>query len=146
MKRTALILLSVIVLLLLSVYNYNNHPWISIETCIKNPTAFDGKIVEKFSEPMIGKLYKDGFILKQKQGRSIRVYADTSGLKTGEYLGLKARFHKEGYLEAVYIKVSKYRRYKIWLSVIPVFFVLFFLIRNLKFNWKKFLFEMKNNA
>jgi len=146
MRRVVLIILSLIVLLLLSLYNHNTHPWIDVDTCMKNPDAFDNKIVEKFREPMIEKLYKDGFILKQKQGCSIRVYADTSGLKTGEYVGLKARFHKEGYLEAVIIRMSKYRRYKIWLSVLPVLFIGFLFILNFRFNWKKFYFELKDNA
>ncbi|RKY82772.1 hypothetical protein DRQ07_00330 [candidate division KSB1 bacterium] len=146
MKRFLYILISIVVLTGLAIYNYNAHPWIDVAQCMNDPENYDGKIVEKFREPMIGKILNDGFILKQKHGQSIRVYADTSGLKTGEYLGLTARFHKEGYLEAVKIKVSKYRRYKIWLSVIPVFFVLFLLIFNLKFNWKKFYFELKNNA
>jgi hypothetical protein len=114
--------------------------------CQKNPKIYDGHTVTSFSEPRIGQIYSDGFQLIQKDSPPIRVLADTAGLETGEFVGLKAVFHDEGYLTAVSIHVAHYRRSKIWISVIPAVIVLFFMIRYFRLNIKKYQIELRSDA
>lgn len=125
------------IILLLICYYYNNHnPWLSLDTCLKDPIKYHGAKVTNFREPMIGKIHADGFILKQKNRKDIKVYADTTGLTPNKYIGLVATFYKEGYLKANILKVSANRRYKILLSIIPTLLVLFLFTRVFRWNGK----------
>lgn len=99
------------------------HPWISLSDCIKHPERYDRHVVLSFDEPVIGKIDSTGFELLYKGGPPIYVYADTSGLKSGEFVALSAVFHKEGYLVALRAAVAYRRREKMAVSVIPVIFV-----------------------
>ena len=145
-KRLVPILILFLILILLCIYTGRNHPWITIEECLQNPEKYNDKLITEYWEPQIGKIYADGFRLIQRHAPSIRVYCDTTGLKTGEFVGLKAYFKKEGYLRAEQAFVATNRRYKIWLSVIPVILVLFLFFYNYTFNPRKFQFELRTNA
>jgi len=141
-----IIIASLIPLIALSFYNVHYHPWVSLNDCYENPEKYDGQLVTHFREPMIAEIQDNGFILKQYQGPSIKVFANTKDLKIGEFVGLKAIFHKEGYLEAVTCRVAKNRRYKIWLSVIPVVLIAFLLMRFFRIDWKTVSIKVKDNA
>jgi hypothetical protein len=145
-KRFLSLSILFILLVCLSLYGKYHHPWINLQMCQKNPKIYDGHTVTSFSEPRIGQIYSDGFQLIQKDSPPIRVLADTAGLETGEFVGLKAVFHDEGYLTAVSIHVAHYRRSKIWISVIPAVIVLFFMIRYFRLNIKKYQIELRSDA
>ena len=145
-KRSLLLSLLFILLICLSFYGKYHHPWLNLQNCLDNPQEYDGHLITSYSEPMIGRIYSDGFQLIQKNLPSIEVISDTTGLIQGKYVGLKAVFHKEGYLTAVSIRVAYKRKYKIWISVIPVLLVGLFLMRNFHFNRKKFQIGLKNDA
>ena len=113
---------------------------------MQNPEKFDGEWVTHYHEPMIGEIYADGFQLLQLNRSPIRVTADTTGLIQEKFLGLRAIFHKEGYLEAVSLHVSRNRRYKIGLSVLPVLFIGLLLIRFYRIDWKQCQIELRKNA
>ncbi len=95
---------------------------------------------------MIGEFYGDGFLLLQKNRPSMRVVCDTTGLMKNHYIGLSAIYHKEGYLEADSIIVARRRRSKIWLSVIPVILIAGLLLRDFRFDRKRFQLELKDHA
>ena len=122
------------------------HPWIDTTQCDRNPATCDGLLVIHFSEPMIGEIYKDGFLLLQKNKQPIRVRSDTTGLIPGEFIGLSAIYHREGYLETVSLEIARNRRYKIWLSVIPLGIVIFALIRCFRINLNPFQIELRTHA
>jgi len=146
MKRLVYSIISTVVLLFLGLYNYYSHPWIDVAACMEHPDLYDGSIVQQFHEPRIGELFEDGFMLQQKHGPSIRLYTDTTGLVRGKSVGIKARFHKQGYLEGIDVKMAGTRQYKIWLSVIPVIVLAVLFIRNFRFNFKHFYIEKKPHA
>jgi len=145
-KRFALILLLLAFLIALSFYSTNIHPWIHLNQCLENPSKYDGQQVTIYREPRIGEIYPDGFQLLQERGPSIRVYADTAGLRPGEYIGLTATFHKEGYLHVVKLLISKKRRYKIWLSVLPVLLIGGMFVRYYRLRIKPFQIELRKHA
>lgn len=133
-------------LIALLYYGAHFHPWIETSDCLEHPDEYDGKLVTLYSEPMIGDIYSDGFQLLQKHMPPIRVYSDTTGLRTGEFIGLRATFHREGYLKAVSFRVARNRRYKIWLSVVPVVFIGIALLHFFRINWKPFQIELRTHA
>lgn len=117
----------VIVMIGLSLYGRFHNPWLGLEECLKDPQRYDGRIVNEFREPRIQSIVAGGFILAQRDGPSIRVVGSMTGLKIGEYVGLNAVFHKEGYLEAVAFRMARNRREKMALSLIPAVLVLVLL-------------------
>ena len=145
-KRPIWIVLLLGLILSLCFYNARTNPWISISQCLENPEAYHGKVVTRYREPIIGKIFPDGFLLLQKQGPSIRVIADTTSLKNGEFIGMHAIFHKEGYLEAVALHVAKRRREKMWVSVFPVILIGMMFVRYFRFNIKNMEIGFKEYA
>ena len=133
MRRWFYIAILTILTGILCYYSARCHPWTDLKSCLNDPEAFDLRVVEQFDEPVIGKLLPDGFMLHHRQGPPVRVYADTTGLVQGEYIGMKAVFHREGYLEALSLRVARNRRYKIGLSMIPVIIIGILFIR--VFRW-----------
>lgn len=130
----------------LSYYSSHFNPWLTLDECIQNPDQNDGCMVNSFREPMICQLFNDGFILRQSHGPSIRILCDTTNLTVGEYIGLKGIFHKEGYIEATAIQIAENRRYKIWLSTLPVLVIGFLFFKYFHFNLKIFQIELRENA
>ena len=145
-KRLLYIFLLLLGLFSLSYFSVHHHPWISVSDCLEDPGQYDGAVVTSYHEPTIGKIYSDGFDLLQKHHPSIRVYADTTGLIKGEYVGLKAIFYKEGYLKSVELVVASKRRKKIWISVLPVILIGFLLLKYFRLNLKSFQVELKKHA
>jgi hypothetical protein len=145
-RRPIYIFLLLSGLAFLSYFSIHIHPWISVADCLENPTKYDKVVVTSYYEPTIGKLHPDGFDLLQKRNPSIRVYSDTAGLSEGEYIGLKAVFHKEGYLKAIDLVVAKKRREKIWISILPTILIGMLLVKYFRFDPKRFQIELKKHA
>ena len=146
LRRFAAIIGLCLLLLALSYFSGHSHPWIALNECLEHPEAYDGQLVTKYEESLIGSIYSDGFQLIQKRGPSVRVYSDTTGLQTGKNIGLIAVFHKEGYLQAVSLRVSRNRNAKIWISAFPALLVGFLCIRHFRFNRNAFQIELKEYA
>ncbi|MBN2103737.1 hypothetical protein JW835_06830 [bacterium] len=142
-SRFFILFVLIILLTGLCYYGGTHTPWLKLSTCLEHPEKYDGQRVTYIREPKIEKVTPEGFILNHG-GDTLPVIADTTGLKANEYIGLVAIFHKEGYLEAVDMVISKNRRYKILLSVIPVLLTAFLFFRSFKINWKTMQFEMKH--
>lgn len=147
MKYRILIIVSALTTLTLFCFHFANHsPWLTLDDCLENPEKYDDKLVTSFREPMIAEIYADGFLLRQKAGQNIKVFSDTTGLVLNKYIGLAATFHKEGYLEAVHLKVSENRRYKIGLSILPTLLVIGLFFRFFRWNKSSYSWRPKPDA
>lgn len=135
-KRWTLFCALTIITAGLCVLGAYRHPWTSLEECLEDPVKYDGHQVDQFRESMIGPLYPDGFELLQKKAPSIRVFCDTTGLIRGEFIGMKATFHKEGYLDHAVFQVAYKRREKIAVSVIPAILVVGLFVYHFRWNRK----------
>jgi hypothetical protein len=144
--RAGLLLLLGLILSLLSAYGALRHPWTSYADCLGDPSSCDGRLVEEFREPRIGTIRADGFELLQRGEAPVFVVADTSGLISGEFVALKAVYHKEGTLTATVVKVASRRREKMIVSLFPAALILFLFFRNFRFSAKRFEFEMRSDA
>ena len=114
-----------------------HHPWLSLNECLEEPEKYDGRQVTQMQEPTIGPVFGDGFLLRQKRGPSIRVTCDTSGLVQGEFIGITAVFHKEGYLDRARFQVAYGRREKIAVSTVPALLIVGLFLWNFRFDRKK---------
>ncbi len=148
MKRLLQIGILLACLAFLSWFGHRHLPWLDLNTCMADPERYDGALVEDFREPLIAAVYQDGFLLQQKNGPSIRVQADTAGLglRKGAYVGLRARYHREGYLEALSLNVAEGRRRKIYLSLIPLLLLLPLLAWRFRWNVRGWYLEPRDNA
>lgn len=140
-SRARWILISgfLIVLVGLVWYGYEYNPTVSLQMCLNDPLLYDGREIDAGMETKVVEIIPDGFILQQG-GRTIRVMGDRQNASPGDYVGLQAVFHKEGYLELKSLYVAKGRRLKIVLSALPVLLVLFLLFKNFRFDWRRLLF------
>lgn len=144
-KTKFMIAITLMIILFIVCHYYTHHnPWVSVDTCLKNPEKYHGSTVNSFQEPAIREIHADGFILKQKNRNDIKVYADTTGLILNKYISLTATFHKDGYLTVQTIKVSENRRYKILLSIIPTLLVFFLFTRVFQWDWKNLVWRTRN--
>jgi hypothetical protein len=144
--RAALLLLLGLILGLLSAYGAHHHPWISYADCLADPAACDGRLVEEFRESMIGAIHADGFELLQRGERPVFVKADTADLKMGEFIALKAVYHREGPLTATKMKVAYGRREKMAVSLVPAALVIFLFFRQFRFNRNLWEFGTRSDA
>jgi len=109
------------------------------QECLLDPDRSDGRELIVKSGAMTGKIFNDTFEIVQND-KKIMVIGDTNGLKSNEYVSLRATFHKGGYLTVNEMHVHKYRRLKIAISIIPTMAVCWIFFRKYKFNFKKMMF------
>jgi hypothetical protein len=141
-----LLLTLCLILVLLSGYGAFHHPWLSYRECVSDPVRYDGRLVEEFHEPVIGAIRKDGFELLQRGEAPVFVWADTAGLASGEFVSLKAVFHKDGPMAATVAVVASRRKEKMILSLFPAVLIIVLFFRNFRFNTKRLEFESRPHA
>ena len=120
-------------------YGHRFNPEIKLSMCLKNPTRYDGREIPVGTEARVIKRLADGFIL-QEMNHTIHVKGANQEISPGEYVRIRAIFHKEGYLELKRIYVAKGRRLKIFLSIVPAVLVLSLLFKIYRFDWRRMLF------
>lgn len=130
----------------LSVYGRFHHPWTSYRECARDPGRCRGRVIESFREPMIGPIGPDGFTLLQRGEKPVFVHADTAGLKSGEYVGLRAVLLEDGSLEAMQFVVARGRREKMIISLIPAALIVFLFLMRFPFDFRRLIFERRNRA
>jgi hypothetical protein len=145
-QRPAALAALCIVLGLLSGYSAFHHPWLSYRDCVSDPVRHDGRLVGEFHEPLIGEIRRDGFELLQRGEAPVFVFADTTGLISGEFVSLKAVFHKDGSLTATVAVVASRRREKMILSLFPAVLILLLFFKYFRFIPKRFEFEPRSHA
>jgi hypothetical protein len=146
LNRTAAIAGLGLGMVLLCLYGGLRHPWISYTECRQDPEKYDGLVVENFREPKIGAIRTNGFELLQHGERPVFVEADTAGLKSGEYVALKAVYHGEGRLTATTVRVVSRRREKMAVSLVPAVMIVFLFFRHFRFNVQRRIIELKPYA
>lgn len=129
MQQKTVLITGAILLGLLMAHSRFCHPWLSLGKCMTNPEKYDQHIVTHFKEPRIGQIENNGFWLIEKHGSTIFVKMDTTGLIKNEYIGITAIYNKGSYLHPLRFTVAKRRRYKIFLSILPVILIFSILPR-----------------
>jgi hypothetical protein len=122
------------------------HPWISYRECVRDPGRYRGRVIEGFREAEIGHVTPDGFDLLQKGEKPVFVHTDATGLKTGEYVALKAVLLDDGSLRAVRVVMAEGRREKMVLSLIPAVLGIVLLLARFRFEPRGMIFERRRRA
>jgi hypothetical protein len=127
MMRFARVAVWLLVLIALIWYGATHNPTVTLAMCLARPDRYDGRRIEVANETIVQDIFADGFTIRYL-GHIVTVKGDTTGVKKGEFLSLVIVFHKEGWLELEKFHIAIYRRWKIWVSVLPVilFAILFF--------------------
>lgn len=128
------------VLVGLAAYGYLLNPVGKLSKCLANPDLYDGQLIGVGTEAKVVELLPEGFII-QELGQRIRVVGDPPDASPGDYIRIRAVFHKEGYLELERSYVAKGRRAKIFVSIVPALLVIFLLFRTYRIDWRHLLFR-----
>ena len=139
-KRWIVIPALLFILICLIWFGFQNAPSITLQMCLDNPTYYDGYEIGVGNEATIAQLLPEGFLVRQ-MSNTIRVSGGPQNASVGDFVQLRAIFHKEGYLELVKMHVAKQRRAKIFISVVPTLLILFIFFRRFKFNWRQMFFH-----
>ena len=134
------ILLLCLILAGLLVYAYFVNPIVTLPMILDNPEEYDGKVVRLGTEATVYERLPDGFVLSQ-MGRKIRALGNPENADAGDFVQIKAVFHKEGHLDLMRIYVAKRRRLKVIVSIWPALLVLFLVIKTYAFDKKGFYFK-----
>jgi len=134
------LLLSLVVLIW---YGYRFNPRVTLQMCLEDPLRYDGMVIGVGAEAKVIQLLPDGFVVKEV-GRTLRVKGNPQDASLGDFVRMRAVFHKEGYLELKRLQVAKGKYTKIVVSIAPALLVLFLLFRTYKFDWRWILFREKN--
>ncbi len=126
-------------------YGHHNNPSVSLKMCVDESLKYDGKEIEIGMDAKVAKVFPDNFIIQQL-GVKMRVEGDPLNASPGDFIRLKAVFHKEKYLEVVRLYVEKGRRYKIIISIFPVLLVIFLFLKTYKFDWQTLVFYRRSHA
>lgn len=140
MLRLFRILLLTFLLAILIWYGHTFYPAVTLQMCLANPELHDGSTIVVGNEATIQEIYDDGFLIEQ-MGKKVRVISSEQNVRLGEFVILKAVFHKPNLLEALEVRIAKKRRAKIWLSVIPALLVVAYFMKRFRFNVRQFYFE-----
>jgi hypothetical protein len=147
-SRFIKIVIASIFLAVCGLYSQNryNKRVVDLKKCINEPMKYDNRIVHIVHDAMILDTAMDRFTIESRGVVIPVVFKQPidlakSSVAVNDYISLTAVFHKEGYLTGKRYHLHKYRRLKMYSSLIIaiVFFILF--IRYFKFNFKKFIFE-----
>jgi len=143
-RRDKILLLS---LLLggLCLYSALENPEISLSECLADPERYEGVLLQHFHEATVQALVPGGFIMRVGDHR-IRVVAPKASVAVGDFVTLRAIFHKENYLEALQVYAAKGRRWKIALSVLPVLVVAGLFGRYFRFDRRRKILIPRNSA
>lgn len=141
-NRWILILGLLLSLIALVWYGYRFHPRVTLQMCLDDPLEYDGMEIGVGTEAKVTDLLPDGFIVKEV-GSTFPVKGNPQDASLGDFVRMRAVFHKEGYLELKRLQVAKGRYTKIVVSVAPALLVLFLLFRTYKFDWRRILFKEK---
>lgn len=142
--RNRWVLTSGFLLLLIGLiyYGYRYNPRVNLSMCLNDPLKYDRYEVSIGTEAKVVERLSDGFIL-QEMGHTIRVKGDPQNVSPGDYVRLRAIFHKEGYLDLKLLYVAKGRRLKILVSIAPVVLVLFLFFRTYRFYGRRMIFTKR---
>ncbi|RPH89500.1 MAG: hypothetical protein EHM72_20290 [Calditrichaeota bacterium] len=131
--RRLRIVLYLVVLAGLVLYGRYFYPVISLQLCLEHPQRYYQQIINIGNEAVIEQVKDDGFVIRYLH-HLVAVEGNTSNLKVGEYVYLRARFIAPDRLELMTMHIAEGRRMKIMLSIIPAVFIIFWFLR--RFRWR----------
>ncbi|MFC2092076.1 hypothetical protein ACFLTD_04815 [Elusimicrobiota bacterium] len=119
---------------------------VDIEKCLASPLVYDKKLIEIKHDAVVAGIKDDGFSIYVRGNMVHAVYDGTDDSwkdSLGEYISIRAVFHKEGYVEADAYHIHKQRRLKMAFSIIPVLIICFIFFKYYRFDLNNMCFGEK---
>ena len=121
--------LSLAAIILLCFWSQQNAPLPTLTDCLAGPLACDGKLLSTDAGGKVESVEAWGFWLRNG-GQRIRVVGQAPDVRAGDTIFLDAIFHKEGYLDLRNLYVSRYRWWRILVSLPALLYVLVVVFRS----------------
>jgi hypothetical protein len=100
------------------------------------PTGFDGVVVDLATEAIIVYVDEDSFVLRELE-QEIRVHGHVDPEDVGRFVHVRGTFHpaqvdQPAWIEPVGVHVHKGRRWKIWVSLLPLTWLAFLFLSSFR--------------
>jgi hypothetical protein len=129
----------------LTYYGYRAYPEITLADCLKDAERHDGAMITVGTEATVAQLLPDGFVVRQ-MGRLLRVVGNPAAARVGDFVRLRAQFHKEGYLTLERLYVAKKRRVKVAISLLPAILIVAMVAHTYRFDRRRLCFVEKKQC
>lgn len=126
-------------------YGATNHPRVTLDLALANPQKYDNMLVDTVVEGRVFSVEQNGIILRSGE-HLIPVRGRIESADPGDFISLRALFHKQGWLELKEARVAKGRRGKIVLSALTATVVLCLFVRHYRFDFRRLFFLERRRA
>lgn len=130
-------------------WSWHSDPDVDLPEIITNAQTFAGREVVIGDEPIL-ETVENGWFTVRSRGYRIRVAATISPDDTGEFVYTRGIFQPanadepyDGVLSPATFRIASGRHAKIWLSVIPVFWIAVLLLRHIRINTTRWSIELR---
>jgi len=111
------------------------------------PNAFDGVVVDLATEAVVVSVGEESFVLRELD-REIRVQGRVDPEDVGRFVHVRGAFHaaaagEPAWVDPVGVHVHKGRRGKIWISLVPLTWIAFLLLRTFRFDPSRRALELR---
>lgn len=137
------------VLAVLGWWSWYSDSDVDLPVVIANAQAFAGREVVITDEPILESI-EDGWFTVRSRNYRIRVAATINPDQVGEFVYVRGTFHPaqpdasyDGLLSPATYRVAAGRHTKIWLSVIPVIWIVVLLLRHVRINTTRWSIELR---
>ncbi|MBI1310929.1 hypothetical protein GC176_06435 [bacterium] len=134
-------------ILILGWWSWYSDPDPDFIEVMRNPAAYAGHEIKIGDEPILESV-EPGFFVVNSCGFRLRVSGDLSPDDTGHFIYVRGTFQPappgtpwNGLVESARYRVARGRHAKIWISVIPTFWVGILLLRHFRFETRRFAIE-----
>ncbi|NLP12386.1 hypothetical protein GX408_18445 [bacterium] len=114
-------------------YGRQYNPFLTLAMCLAEPEKYHGARIEVANETIVQQVFGDCFTVCYL-GRTVTVIGDTTGVRPNEFISMIAVFDRSGYLHLEAKHIALHRRWKIWVSVLPVLFFLALFLHRYRLN------------
>ncbi len=135
------IILLIVILSVLCLYSYreSKRRYVDLGMCLANVGQFDGKEILLEHYVTVSSVCKDRFEIEQ-EGEKILVMGAAAGLAPGDEIGIRAIFHRQGYMTLQELHIRKLRIVKIIISIAAALLVAGLFLRRYRFTLRGFQF------
>ncbi len=127
------LLLCLVGIVLLCLWSWQNAPAPMLDKCLSSPTACHGKLWTANAGGIVTAIEPERFWLDH-EGTYIQVNGRIPDLRVGDTIFMEAVFHQEGHWTLQRAYISRYRHWRIVVSLVAMVGVLWFFFRAYRFD------------
>ncbi len=143
MKKFIIVFILLIAIFSLSYYNYQKYDYNYFKEIRKEKEYFNGglKVLEIYNKnSLLAANTFDTLVINNYNS----FIENGDSISVGDNLGIKATIVNPDTVSAYFVHIQKPRFWKVIISLIPFFIIIYFFFKYFKFDFKKFIFVRKN--